>query len=118
MPGEELVSAFFASMNGRDLEALEGFLDEGAQFHFPKTGPLLGRERILKFFRLLFRRFPRLDFTIRRTLVQGEWAAVHWTNDGITRKEEAYRNEGVTLLHVEKGKIRYMSDFFKDTEKF
>ena len=43
---------------------------------------------------------------------------MHWTNDGVNRRGESHENEGVTILEMEKDKIRSISDFFKDTEKF
>jgi hypothetical protein len=36
----------------------------------------------------------------------------------MSRREEPYENEGVTILEMEAGRIRFISDFFKDTEKF
>ena len=49
---------------------------------------------------------------------QDERAAVHWTNQGMNRRREPYENEGVTILEMKNGKISYISDFFKNTEKF
>ena len=43
---------------------------------------------------------------------------IHWTNEGISRRNEPYQNEGVTILELDGEKIAFMSDFFKDTEKF
>jgi len=47
---------------------------------------------------------------------QDDKAAVHWTNQGMNRRKEPYQNEGVTILEMQDGKIRFISDFFKDTE--
>jgi hypothetical protein len=49
-------------------------------------------------------------------IVQGDWAAVHWTNQGLNHRQEPYWNEGVTLLEIQVGKIKFISDFFKDTD--
>ncbi len=51
-------------------------------------------------------------------IIQKNQAAVHWTNRGMNRKNKPYENQGVTILEIEKGKIKFISDFFKDTEKF
>ena len=109
---------FFDSVNDRDLERMRDLLMESAEFYFPKTQPLLGRERILKFFKILFRQYPELSFKIKRKIIQGNRAAVHWTNQGVTRRKEHYENEGVTILEEEGGRISFISDFFKDTERF
>lgn len=118
MTDERMLFQFFRCVNERDVSQLSGLLTQDAQFFFPKTQPLLGREMIVKFFRILFRQYPELSFEIQRTIFQGEKAAVHWTNSGKNRKGGHYENEGVTVLEMERGKIRFISDFFKDTEKF
>ncbi|MBW2000152.1 MAG: nuclear transport factor 2 family protein [Deltaproteobacteria bacterium] len=118
IPNEEQVGLFFELVNRRDLARLGDLLAEDAEFYFPKTKPLIGRDRIIKFFNILFRRFPRLRFQVQGQVVQGDRAAVHWTNEGVNRDGEAYQNEGMTLLEISSGKIRYISDFFKDTGKF
>jgi hypothetical protein len=32
--------------------------------------------------------------------MQGDQAAVHWTNQGMNRHKEPYQNEGVTILEI------------------
>jgi len=118
MPDEHTVIKFFDLVNNRDLEQLGDLLTEGAEFYFPKTQPLHGKERILRFFNILFRQYPKLSFHIQRVIVQGQKAAVHWTNRGVNRRNEPYDNEGVTILELVGEKISFISDFFKDTEKF
>jgi ketosteroid isomerase-like protein len=115
---EKISAEFFACFNNRDLERLRALLDKNAALYFPKTQPLLGADRILKFLHVLFRQYPELCFTVHRTVVQGNRAAVHWTNRGNNRKGEPYENEGMTLLEFEEGRISFISDFFKDTGKF
>jgi ketosteroid isomerase-like protein len=58
-----------------------------------------------------------LAFKVQRVIYQGDQAAVHWTNQGMNRRQEPYQNEGVTILEMRDNKISYISDFFKDTEK-
>jgi uncharacterized protein (TIGR02246 family) len=118
MSDEQIVQTFFEVFNNRDTVRMGNLLNSDAEFFFPKTQPLIGRERILKFLKILFRQYPQLSFTIQRVIQQGERAAVHWTNQGFNRREEPYQNEGVTILEMRNGKINYISDFFKNTEKF
>lgn len=115
---DETVIHFFKIINERDLERFEDLLDEKAEFYFPKTQPLIGKEKILRFFKILYRRYPELVFKTQRKIVQGEAAAVHWSNQGVKKGGEPYENEGITLLVTKRNKIIYISDFFKDTEKF
>lgn len=114
----QTVVRFFNSLNSRDLEEMGQAFTDSTAFFFPKTQPLIGRDRILRFFRILFRKYPELSFRILRTIIQDNQAAVHWANQGVSNKGETYENEGVTIFEEEDGMIRFMSDFFKDTERF
>ncbi len=118
MPTDQTVKTFFEVFNKRDMGGMADLLDEDAELYFPKTQPLIGKERILKFLNILFRQYPELTFDIQRTVCEGSKAAVHWTNKGRSRKNEPYRNEGATILEIADDKITFISDFFKDTEKF
>ena len=109
---------FFDALNEKNFPLMEKLLDPDAEMFFPKTQPLCGRKRILQFLRLLFRKYPQLAFSVHRTIQQDNLTAVHWTNRGRSRHDEPYENEGVTLIEFSGGRIRFISDFFKDTEKF
>ena len=98
---EQSIHTFFDAVNRRDMETFHKLLADDARFHFPKTQPLVGRERILKFLAILFKQYPELAFRIQRVIVQENQAAVHWTNRGKNRKGEPYQNEGVTLLEFQ-----------------
>ena len=109
---------FFDALNDRNFDIMAQILDPDAELFFPKTAPLCGRKRILQFLRLLFRKYPQLAFSVHRTIRQGNQIATHWTNRGKSRTEEPYENEGVTWIELSGNRIRWISDFFKDTEKF
>ena len=109
---------FFQVLNERDLVEADNLLAPRAELFFPKTRPMVGKDRILKFLKIFFRQYPELIFTVARVICQGDRAAVHWTNRGADRRKEPYENEGVTILEMENGKIVYISDFFKDTSKW
>jgi ketosteroid isomerase-like protein len=118
MPEDQTCLKFFQVLNEQDLEAADNLLNAKTEFYFPKTQPIVGKDRILKFLKIFFRQFPELIFTVVRVIRQGDQVAVHWTNRGMNRHKEPYENEGVTLLEMEEGKIVYVSDFFKNTEKW
>lgn len=115
---EHTLREFFEALNIRDLAKMGNLLHSSAEFYFPKTQPLIGKDRIVKFFSILFRQYPELSFEIQRIIHQQNKAAVHWTNRGISRRKEHYQNEGATILEFKGGKITFISDFFKNTEKF
>ncbi len=118
MSEDQIFLKFFEVLNARDLVEADNLLAPQAELFFPKTQPMVGKDRILKFLKIFFRQYPELVFTVERVICQGDRAAVHWTNRGANRRKEPYENEGATILEMEKGKIVYISDFFKDTEKW
>jgi len=118
MPEDQTFLKFFQVLNARDLVEADNLLASRAELFFPKTQPMVGRDRILKFLKVFFRQYLELIFTVERVIRQGDQAAVHWNNRGINRRKEPYENEGVTILEMENGKIVFISDFFKDTEKW
>jgi len=104
---ENTITKFFAALNNRDADRMDSLLDPEAVFYFPKTQPLIGKERILRFFSILFRQYPELSFKLQKIICQGGSAAIHWTNRGIDRRKEPYQNEDVTPLEMngEKNKL-------------
>jgi ketosteroid isomerase-like protein len=102
------VIQFFEFFSAQSLSQMADFLKEDAHLLFPRTQPLVGKEKILKFFQILFRQYPELTFTVEHTIAQNDKVAAHWKNRGVNRKKEPYENEGVTLFFF----------FFKDTGKF
>ena len=116
MSDKPLIHKYFEMLNHRDTKEMEDSISPDTEFYFPKTQPLIGKKRIMKFLNILFRQYPELVFTIQRVIQQDDKAAVHWTNQGKNRRKEPYQNEGVTILEMQDGKIRFISDFFKDTE--
>jgi len=118
MPEDHIFLEFFQVLNEQNLDEADNLLTAETEFYFPKTQPMIGKDRILKFLKIFFRQYPELTFTVIRVIHQGDQAVVHWTNRGISRRKEPYENEGVTLLEMKRGKIIYISDFFKNTEKW
>ena len=64
MCNKNFILKFFNLINERELNALEKILTEDAQFHFPKTKPLLNKGRILKFMTFLWKMYPELHFNV------------------------------------------------------
>jgi ketosteroid isomerase-like protein len=105
----------FAAMNSRDLTGLEQHLAEDAVFDFPGAGSITGKKKILVFLKVLFRKYPRLKFTVEDILLEGDRACAVWSNEGEDTSGTPYNNRGITLVHVAHGKIVFISDYFKDT---
>ena len=112
---KEAVEIIFNAMNTRNHDWLHDILDLGAVFYFPGTKPLTCPQKIEGFLKILFRSFPRLDFTTGRLIAEANCVAVEWTNEGEDRKGKPYTNAGVTVVELRNDRIIYMSDTFKDT---
>ena len=112
---KEACEIIFNAMNTRNLDRLHEILDPEAVFYFPGTKPLIGPPKIEGFLKILFRSFPRLEFTTGRVIEEGNCAAVEWSNEGEDRKGTSYTNAGVTVVELRNGRIIYMSDTFIDT---
>ena len=105
----------FAAMNSRDVSELTPYIAEDATFDFPGAGCITGKKRILLFFKILFRKYPRLTFSIDDIIVEGDRACTVWSNEGEDAHGTAYQNRGITLVRTAAGQITFISDYFKDT---
>ena len=112
---KEACEIIFNAMNTRNLDRLHEVLDPEAVFYFPGTKPLSGPSKIEGFLKILFRGFPRLNFTTGRLIAEANCAVVEWTNEGEDRKGTPYANAVVTVVELRNGRIIYMSDTFMDT---
>jgi ketosteroid isomerase-like protein len=110
-----IAGIIFSSLNNRELSLLGNYLDENATFDFPGTKLIQGRKRILTFFKILFRKYPRLTFKVEGTLAEGEQVCILWTNEGFNSKGLPYSNRGMTFVALKEGKIHFISDYFKNT---
>jgi steroid delta-isomerase-like uncharacterized protein len=115
---EQVANAVFEALNARDAGAFISLLSEDAVFDFPGTRPIAGPERIERFLRILFCKYPTLRFEVGRVIADERRAAAEWTNAGETREGAPYRNAGVTVIELRDGRIVYLSDTFKDTSSF
>ena len=97
---------------------MEQLFNSDAEFYFSKTQPLIGKKHILEFFNFLFRQYPPLKFDILRIIIQGQQAAIPWTNHGKTRRDKPYKNEGVTIMKLKDNKICFISGFLKIPKNF
>ena len=111
----QVAKVIFSTLNNRELNQLHDYLDENATFDFPGTKLIKGRKKILTFFKILFRKYPRLTFTLQESIEEGDKVCILWTNEGITSNNTPYANQGITYVHISAGKIHFISDYFKNT---
>lgn len=115
MSNEHLAGAFMDALNKRNYAEFPQRLIEDAALDFPGPGRIKSRKKIISFLKALFRRFPRLEFTVHDIIAEGDRACIVWTNEGERNDGQPYSNSGITLLHMSDGKIAFISDYFKDT---
>jgi len=111
----ELTLSVFNAMNSRDFSELEKNVTENVAFDFPGAGRIEGARRVILFLKALLRKYPKLHFTVSEVLVDKHKACAVWTNAGVSSDGGPYANSGITLLYFEGDKIRFISDYFKDT---
>jgi ketosteroid isomerase-like protein len=112
---KELAQSIFVALNSRNLAELEQYLSETAVFDFPGVGSIEGRKKILVFLKVLFRKYPRLAFTVEEIIMEDDRACAVWTNEGEDKAGNTYQNRGITLVRFSDGEIVFISDYFKDT---
>ena len=115
MSNQHLAKAFMNALNNRNYAEFSQRLMENAALDFPGPGRIKSQKKIISFLKALFRRFPRLEFTVHDIIVEGDRACIVWTNEGERNDGQPYSNSGITLLHMSDGKIDFISDYFKDT---
>ncbi len=112
---QELALIIFRAMNERKFDEFESYLDENLVLDFPGPGRIEGKRRVLIFMKTLLRKYPVLCFNVYEVLVDGDQACALWTNKGENLLGEPYQNSGVSIIHLDNGKITFISDYFKDT---
>ena len=115
IPNPAFVKSFFTLLNNRDFESLKNHLTPDVTFYFPGTKPLVGPQKVIQLLRIIYRRYAHLTFSIEDIIIQRNKIAVVWSNSGNDVRGRLYKNRGVTIFKIEKDKIAYISDFFKDT---
>ena len=103
------------ALNRRDYSEFQKHLTEDAALDFPGPGRIESRKKVITFIKALFRRFPKLAFTVHDVIVENDRACIVWTNVGERNDGEPYNNSGITYMQMANGKITFVSDYFKDT---
>jgi len=109
------VKLLYNCFNNRDFGRVEPYISEKVIFNFPGAGDISGKRRTLLFLKTLLRRYPQLEFSVSKTIVENNRAVAVWTNNGKDTEGNDYANSGLTLFHFEEEKIVFISDYFKDT---
>jgi ketosteroid isomerase-like protein len=112
---QDVARSIFNAMNTRDFSEFENFVTEDVVFDFPGAGRIEGIKRTLIFLKALLRKYPKLAFTVSEIISDNQKACAVWTNEGEDTDGNLYSNSGITLLYFTGNRLRFISDYFKDT---
>jgi len=115
LSARELAVLLMDVMNSRNLARLEEVISDNAALDFPGFERIEGRQKIITFLKVLFRKYPRLEFQVHDVIAAGDQACVLWNNSGTNSKGILYANQGITHLRQCNSMIVLISDYFKDT---
>jgi ketosteroid isomerase-like protein len=87
------------------------------------SGTFKGKTKIEKWFKHMIEQYPERKFTIQNVYVRNicafgatNGAAVEWEIDLKNKKGKEYKNFGVTVIEMKKGKAVAVRDYFRFTE--
>lgn len=114
------VNAFMEDLNSLKVENLEKWFNEDSTIWIPPAGQVTGARRILALFRAIFRKYSKLEWRVDSVFSIGSHQFFYQTSSrGNFANDSEYRNQICTIIHFcENGKIKYLSDYFKDTSCF
>lgn len=116
----ELLSLFMADLHTLKTENLVKWFDDESELWLPPADPAVGARRILALFGLIFRRYQKLSWEVCAVYPAGERKLVYQTESkGTFADGRPYANSILTVIEFSPGgKIRFLSDYFKDTAVF
>ena len=117
--------AFEALNQGNLAEFMEGWA-ENSIFIYPGdvkvSGTFKGKKDIEKWFKHMFEQLPERAFTIQNVYVRNVCAfgatnglAVEWEIEVKDKKGKEYKNFGVSVVDIKKGKAVSVRDYFRFT---
>ena len=111
-----LAELVFKAMNQRDFTDVEPYIHEDIIFDFPGLERVEGAKRVLVFLKALLRKYRFLTFTMQEYIEDKDQdkVCVVWSNEGEDNSGMAYSSRGVTIIHLKDGKIKLISDYFKE----
>lgn len=116
----ELLSLFMADLQTLKTENLGKWFDEASELCLPPCEPARGTRKILAIFGLIFRRYKELSWSVTAAYPAGERKLVYQTESkGTFTDGRPYANSILTIIEfTPEGKIRFLSDYFKNTAIF
>jgi uncharacterized protein (TIGR02246 family) len=112
----EVVDLLYDAYTSGNLANMLDLIADDATVTFVGQGTFQGRAAFEPYMRWAGAQLPELDFRVRRIIVEGEFAAVTWDEEGKTARGEVWSAQGVDVFRVVGGKITELTDY-SDTDK-
>jgi len=106
----DVVTSFYAAFLAGDANGMLVLLSEDVEIRFLGQAHLHGVDDARDFFAFSADLLENLDFTIDRTIIDGEWAAVTWSEKALTRAGTPWENHGVDVFRVQDEKITILHE--------
>jgi len=122
------VRYWFDTLNWRNLDTLLANWSEAAIFVYPGelsvSGTFEGKESIKEWYQKFMEQFPQAIFDVKNICVQKmcpvnfrtNSVAVEWDGLFTNRDRKEFRNSGVTVVSIEKGKIMKVHQYISNAE--
>jgi ketosteroid isomerase-like protein len=103
---EALYNAFLAG----DAHGMLELMSDDVEVRFLGQADLRGIDEARAYFAFSANLLEDLTFRIERMIVDGEWAAVTWSETARTRTGAPWENHGVDVFRVEDGRITLLHE--------
>lgn len=105
-----VIDALYDAYRAGDGEAMLGLMSDRIEVRFLGQVLVHGIDEARAFFAFSGAQLTDLDFRVERKLVDGEWAAVIWSETARTRAGEPWENHGVDVFRVQGGEITVLHE--------
>lgn len=116
----ERILAFMCDMESNNAEKVAEWFTNESTVWIPPCGMVTGEKRIKALFRALFSRYDYVNWEILDIIPISDYRCIHICSSiGKMKHREEYNNRVITDIEFDNaGKIRSLSDYFKDTTVF
>ncbi|MBF8456678.1 hypothetical protein IV494_05730 [Kaistella sp. G5-32] len=114
------VTSFMEDLNSLKVENLQKWFNEESKIWIPPAKEIQGGGRILAMFRAIFRKYESINWCESEIFDLGKGKYFYETiSIGNLRGKGIYTNNICTVISfTDCGKIKSLSDYFKDTSAF
>ena len=101
----EVVDALYSAFLSGDAQGMLALLADDISLRFLGQVDAHGIDEARDFFAFAAGLLTDVDFRIQRKIIDGEWAAVIWSETARTAAGADWMNHGVDVLHVQAGRV-------------